>query len=134
MFGKAKTSKRLETIIGEGTEVNGALNVKGTLRVDGAVDGDIRADSLIVGESGRIRGNVKGRGVVVGGEVEGNIDAEEIVELKPKARVTGEIRSGKLSVSEGAVFDGQCRMGAGAETAAESDTRIISFTPPATLT
>jgi cytoskeletal protein CcmA (bactofilin family) len=130
MFGKR--TQKLETIIGEGTEIRGELSVTGTLRIDGAVEGNIRADWVIVGESGRIRGNIDSRGTVVGGSVEGNIDADEIAELKPKARVSGEIRSGKLAVSEGAVFDGQSRMRINGEAEEGSDAQVISLKTPST--
>jgi cytoskeletal protein CcmA (bactofilin family) len=117
MFGKG--SRKLETIIGTGTRIAGKLCVGGTVRIDGMLEGDIEADWVVVGETGKIRGNTRTRGMVVGGEVEGNVDAAEIVELKEKARVTGEIRAPRLSVSEGAVFDGRSRM-AGEEESAEN--------------
>ena len=105
-----KSVQKLETIIGNDSTVTGEMNIKGTLRVDGIVEGDIFADWVIVGETGRIHGNVKSRGVVVGGRVDGNIDASEIVELKGKGQVTGEISTVKLAMSEGAVFDGRSNM------------------------
>lgn len=114
MFGK--NSKKLQTIIGEQSEFKGEMTVKETIRIDGFLEGDVRADWVIVGEAGRIAGNISSRGTVIGGTVEGNIDAEEIVELKHKARVFGEIQTGKLSVAEGAVFEGQSRMKKGKET------------------
>jgi cytoskeletal protein CcmA (bactofilin family) len=130
MFGK--NSQKLETIVGDGSEVKGELNGKGTVRIDGVVEGNICADWVIVGESGKIKGNVKTRGMVVAGKVEGNIEADEIVELKPKAHVSGEIRTGRLAVSEGAVFDGQSRMKKNSETEKGSEARILSLKPPST--
>ena len=108
MFGKG--SRKLETIVGDGTRVVGQVGVKGTIRVDGIVEGDVHADWVVVGETGKILGNIRSRGVVVGGSVEGNIDAAESVELMGKASMTGEIRAPKLAVCEGAVFDGHSRM------------------------
>ncbi len=119
MFNK-KSPQKLETIIGNESTVTGELNIKGTLRVDGIVEGDIFADWVIVGESGRIHGNVKSRGVVVGGRVEGNLEASEIVELKGKGEVTGEICTVKLAMSEGAVFDGRSTMRKPAALGADS--------------
>lgn len=109
MFNK-KSVQKLETIVGNESTFTGELNVKGTLRVDGIIEGDIFADWVIVGETGKIHGNVKSRGVVVGGRVEGNIDASEIVELKGKGEVSGEICTAKLAMSEGAIFDGRSNM------------------------
>jgi len=105
-----KSVQKLETIIGNESTVTGELNIKGTLRVDGIIEGDVFADWVIVGETGRIHGNVKSRGMVVGGRVEGNIDASEIVELKGKGEVNGEICTVKLAMSEGALFDGHSTM------------------------
>lgn len=108
MFGKK--SEKLETIIGAGSIIKGELQIKGTVRIDGTIEGDLSADWVIVGESGAILGNVKSKGVVVGGKIDGNIDADEIVELKSKAQAIGEISTGKIVMSEGASFDGQSRM------------------------
>jgi cytoskeletal protein CcmA (bactofilin family) len=115
MFGKG--SQRLETIVGVDTRLAGKVSVKGTIRVDGFVEGDVQADWVVVGETGKILGNTCARGMVVGGSVEGNIDATESVELKEKATMVGEIHAPKLGISEGAVFDGCARMKSGAEPA-----------------
>jgi len=109
MFNR-KSAQKLETIVGNESTVTGELNIKGTLRVDGIIEGDIFADWVIVGETGKIHGNVKSRGMVVGGRVEGNIEASEIVEIKGKGEVDGEICTAKLAMSEGALFDGHSSM------------------------
>lgn len=108
MFGRS--SAKLETVIGSDSTITGELEIQGTVRVDGSVEGDIRADWVIIGETGRVRGNVQARMMVVGGRIDGNIDASEIVELKAKAQIFGEICTAKLTVSEGALFDGQSSM------------------------
>jgi cytoskeletal protein CcmA (bactofilin family) len=103
-------SKKLETIVGKDSEFRGEISVSGTVRIDGTLEGNVHADWVVVGETGRIRGNIRSRGTVTGGRIEGNIDATEITELKPGSSVCGEIRTGKLVVAEGAVFDGISRM------------------------
>jgi len=108
VFGKK--SPALETIVGSGTTVSGQVSAQGAIRVDGTIEGDVRADRVIVGETGKIRGNIRARGTVVGGSVEGDIDASESVELTAKSRTSGEIRTPKLTVAEGAFFDGSSRM------------------------
>ena len=132
MFGKG--SRKLETIIGSGTRIAGKLCVDGTIRIDGLLEGDIEADWVVVGETGKIRGNTRTRGMVVGGEVEGNVDATEIVELKEKARIKGEIRAPKLAVSEGAVFDGRSRMAGEAESAGTPEGNVRPLLPTKTGT
>jgi len=113
MFGKG--SRKLETIVGSDTRIAGKTSVKGTIRVDGIVEGDVQADWVVVGETGKILGNTRTRGMVVGGSVEGDIEATETVELREKATMVGEIHAPKLAISEGAVFDGRARMRSEAE-------------------
>ncbi len=127
MFGKG--SRNLETIVGNGTRVAGQVTVKGTIRIDGFVEGDVQADWVVVGESGKILGNTRARGMVVGGSVEGNIEAAETVELMGKSSTAGEIRSPKLTVSEGAVFDGRCRMKGEADPAAAPEGNVRTLLP-----
>lgn len=120
MFGKSagKSPKSMETIVGPQSTVLGELRVTGTIRVDGSVEGDIAADWVVVGEAGKVKGNVRSRGTVIGGRIDGNIDSEEIVEVREKGQVCGEIRTAKLIMAEGALFDGvscMARKGAGAE-------------------
>jgi len=72
-------------------------------------------------------GNTHARGVVVGGSVEGNIEAKETVELTGKASMAGEIQAPKLAIAEGAVFDGRTRMKGetGASGAQEGKVRTL---------
>ncbi len=126
MFGRSST--RLETVIGSDSTIRGELTIQGPVRVDGNVEGDIRADWVIVGETGKVRGNVQARAMVVGGKVEGNIDASEIVELKDKAQVFGEICAAKLAMSEGALFDGQSSMKQKKETSGGQEKRVTPLT------
>lgn len=108
MFGR-NTSK-LESIIGGDSHFKGEMESNGTIRVDGCVEGNIRADWVVVGEKALIKGNVDARGIIVGGKVEGNLRGGEIVEIKNKGNVSGEIVSSKLTVAEGAVFEGKSSM------------------------
>lgn len=127
MFGKE--SRKLETIVGKGTCVAGEVRVSGTLRIDGFVEGDVQADWVVVGENGKIRGNTRTRGMVVGGGVEGNIEASETVELKVHAVMVGEIRAPKLAVSEGAIFDGVTRMKGDAPPLADQEGNVRPLIP-----
>jgi cytoskeletal protein CcmA (bactofilin family) len=127
MFGKG--SQKLETIVGNDTRIAGKVSVKGTIRIDGIVEGDVQADWVVVGETGKILGNTRTRGMVVGGSIEGNIEATETVELREKATMVGEIDTPKLGISEGAVFDGRARMKNDAEPAGTQEGNIRSLIP-----
>jgi len=132
MFGKG--SRKLETIVGDGTRIEGKVAVEGTIRVDGIVEGDVQADWVVVGESGKILGNTRTRGMVVAGCVEGNIEATETVELKEKATMAGEIHAPKLGIAEGAVFDGCARMRGDAEPAGSQEGNVRPLVPTKTGT
>jgi cytoskeletal protein CcmA (bactofilin family) len=127
MFGKG--SRKLETIVGDGTRVAGQVSVKGTIRIDGIVEGDVHADWVVVGETGKILGNTLTRGMVVGGSVEGNIEAKETVELMGKASMTGEIHAPKLSIAEGAVFDGRSRMKGETGASESQEGKVMTLVP-----
>jgi len=130
MFGKG--SRKLETIVGSDTRIAGKASVKGTIRIDGIVEGDVQADWVVVGETGKILGNTRTRGMVVGGSVEGDIEATETVELREKATMVGEIHAPKLAISEGAVFDGRARMKSGAEPAGIQEGNVRPLIPTKT--
>jgi cytoskeletal protein CcmA (bactofilin family) len=105
-----KNTEKLESLIGGNSSVKGDIETKGTLRVDGMVEGTIAADWIVIGEKAHIKGDIAARGIVIGGLVEGNLRAKEIIEIKGKGQIQGEIYTNKLSVAEGAVFEGRSSM------------------------
>lgn len=107
MFSK---KSKLESFIGANTEFEGDITMHGTLRLDGKVRGNIKTDWLIVGDKGSLKGDVAAGGVVVGGTIEGNIAAKDIVEIKHKGRVAGDVSTIRLAVVEGGVIEGRISM------------------------
>jgi cytoskeletal protein CcmA (bactofilin family) len=105
-----KNTEKLESFIGSNSTFKGNVDSKGTLRVDGVIEGDITADWVIVGEKAHIIGDISARGIVVGGKTDGNLRAKEIVEVKNKGCVSGEIISKKLVIAEGGIFEGKSTM------------------------
>ncbi len=105
-----KNIEKLESFIGANSTFKGDIDTKGTLRVDGIVDGNIVADWVVLGEKSHAKGDITARGIVVGGRIDGNIKAKEIVEIKNKGQLFGEIFTGKLVIAEGGIFDGRSRM------------------------
>jgi cytoskeletal protein CcmA (bactofilin family) len=101
----------LNTIIGKDSVIEGTLEVKGGLRIDGMVRGQITAtESLSVGDSGRVEADLASVMIVIGGKVVGNILAKEKIELQSKAEVEGDITTKNLIIEEGALFHGRCNM------------------------
>jgi cytoskeletal protein CcmA (bactofilin family) len=109
MFWK-KEQQSLEVVIGPDSGIKGDITTKGVVKLDGVIDGCVSADWLIVGETGKITGDVASRGTVIYGKIEGNIKSNEIIEIRSKAVVEGDIYTSKLVVSEGAFFDGRSHM------------------------
>jgi len=113
--GIVKNNEKLESFIGTNSNFKGDIDTKGTLRIDGSMEGKVSADWVILGEKAFIKGDISSKGIVVGGKVEGNLHAKEIVEIKPKGRVSGDITTMKLTIFEGGVFDGRSFMQTGGE-------------------
>ena len=89
----------------------GTLNVQGSLRVDGTLEGSVdNARHVIVGDGGKIVGDVTAQIVVCGGTIEGNVCAE-MLEVLGKAAILGDIRAKKMIVEEGGRIDGRCTIG-----------------------
>lgn len=120
-------NEKLESFVGTSTHFKGDITTKGTLRIDGSVVGNVEADWLILGEKAHMKGDVKAKGIIVGGCIEGNIKADEIIEIKSKGQIIGEILTSKLSMAEGAIFDGHSSMHR-KESAKQSEVVHISLT------
>lgn len=106
----SKNTEKLESFIGINSNFKGDIKTQGTLRIDGTVEGNIETDWLILGETSHLKGNAVSKGIIVGGRVDGNLNAREIIEIKTKGQVTGELTTSKLSIAEGAMFDGSSSM------------------------
>jgi cytoskeletal protein CcmA (bactofilin family) len=105
-----KNTEKLESLVGTESTVKGDITTNGTVRIDGTVEGNVEADWVVLGEKALIKGDVSARGVIVGGRVEGNLRVREICEIKNKGELYGEIVTAKLTIAEGAVFDGRSTM------------------------
>jgi len=115
-----KNTEKLEALIGVNSNFRGDIDTKGTLRIDGALVGNANADWIILGEKSSIKGDLTSRGIVVGGRIEGNLRAKEIVEIKSKGQVFGDIHTGKLTIVEGGLFDGRSNM-------KKEESKIVEF-------
>jgi cytoskeletal protein CcmA (bactofilin family) len=78
------------------------------LYIDGQVEGTIdpKGNRLIIGPNGRVKANIIASGVVVQGELQGNIQATERVDLKQSAIVVGDIATPRIPTDEGAHLKG----------------------------
>lgn len=117
MFGNSKKATdslaygKVQTIIGEGTEIKGEIQSSGVVRIDGALEGSItHAGELIIGPKGRLTATVRATALAMSGEIRGDVDIEGKLELLSGSRLYGDIRCGHLVVHEGAMFHGRSFM------------------------
>jgi cytoskeletal protein CcmA (bactofilin family) len=115
----SKDIEKLESFIGANTDFQGELKVKGTLRVDGRFDGQLNAGCVILGETAVVKGEVMGKKIIVGGKVEGNLRAQENLEINSTGKVLGDIYTNKISVMEGGEFNGKIQMKKDEKTASD---------------
>ena len=109
---KEKGSDRISTFIGADASIDGCIEFKGTIRVDGKVKGKISSNSgtVVVGEKAVVNAEVFVNVAVVMGELNGSIEAKERVEVYPPGRVGGDIHAPVISIEPGGVFNGNCVM------------------------
>ena len=107
----APTSGNLTAFIDQGSEFEGKLSFKDTVRIDGLFRGEIQSENtLLVGETGEIDAIIRSQTVVVCGRVTGNITADRQVVLHKGARVDGDIDTPSIVIEEGAIFNGVVSM------------------------
>lgn len=126
MFGKNNGPSgynKVDTIIGEGTELKGTVQSNGVVRIDGFLEGSIaHAGELIVGPKGRLIATVKAKTMAIAGDVRGELVIEGRLELLSTARLVGNIQCGHLIVHEGAMFQGRSNMAADPKVEAAAST------------
>jgi cytoskeletal protein CcmA (bactofilin family) len=101
------------SLIGPGMRIVGDLITEGTVRVEGRIEGTIRAGkAVVIGKDGEVVGDVQTQDAVIGGRVQGTVIAESRLELQATARIEGQIsaRAQHLVLEEGCRFNGQVQM------------------------
>ncbi len=116
MFGKEAENPTgqgsLNSILGQGCKVKGDIELKGTIRIDGDFEGQIKCpETLIIGKSGVVKANVNVKNAIIGGKLVGNIQGTNKIELQTGSHVEGDIQTARLVIDEGVFFEGSCKMG-----------------------
>lgn len=96
----------------QGAVVEGTVKADSDIRVDGKIKGKLHcAAKVIIGPSGQIEGEIRCKNAVIEGKFIGNIDVEELLNVRETAHIDGEVNVGKLIVQSGATFNVTCNMG-----------------------
>ena len=99
------------SIIAHGTCIKGELEVDGVIRIEGRIEGSVRAEGqVLVVKGGSIEGDIFTRHAIIGGEVRGGLFADERVEIQATSVINGDITTPQLSIEEGGKVNGQLRM------------------------
>jgi len=99
------------TIIAIGTSITGDIVSEGIVKIEGRIDGSVRAASqVLIAKGGLVAGDIHTREAVVGGDVKGTVHADERVEIQSTASVEGDIVTVKIQIAEGGRVIGALKM------------------------
>ncbi len=100
-------------MVGNGTVINGDIQSKSDIRIDGTLKGSVKTEGkLVVGSSGVVEGDVICSNADISGEIKAKITVSQLLALKSTSKLNGDIVTNKLSIEPGATFSGSCSMGA----------------------
>ncbi len=101
----------IKAFLGPGSQFEGKLSFDEMVRLDGRFIGEIRSsDTLVVGDTAEVEGDIYVGTLVLSGSFKGNIIASQRVELLDPARVEGVIETQLLKIEEKVIFNGEIRM------------------------
>ena len=111
MLGR-KNKGTIDSLIGISTRIEGNVRFQGGLRIDGQVKGNVVAEGddpcmLVISEHAKVEGEVRAAHVVVNGEIVGPVYSSELLELQPRARITGDVNYKALEMHTGALVAGK---------------------------
>ncbi len=100
------------SIVGPGMKVVGDCETDGTVRIEGTVQGSVRAGkAVVVGKEGTVQGDIFTQDAVVSGRIIGSLMAESRLEVQASATIEGEVKARRMQLDEGAVLNGNVTMG-----------------------
>lgn len=119
--GNGAPPESVISIIGPGMKVVGDCESDGTIRIEGLVEGSVRAGkAVVVGKDGVVSGDIATQDAVISGTVNGTLVAESRLELQATCRIEGDVRARRMQLEEGAILNGTVHMG-GTRAPAESE-------------
>jgi len=108
---KASQSGTIETLIGSSTTIIGNITSSSMIRIDGILDGNLTTDSeVIIGEGGKVKGDISAFKVSIGGNVKGNVKCKDMLEIMSTGHLVGDVEVMHFSVEKGAMFNGNCNI------------------------
>jgi cytoskeletal protein CcmA (bactofilin family) len=104
-------SEEISAFLGKETLFEGKMTFEGVFRLDGKFEGEIfDSETLIVGETAIVKGKIGINTIIINGLVEGDVYAKVRVEIHPTGKVYGKLFTPILTINEGGIFEGHCKM------------------------
>lgn len=118
MFGgneretKAATkTDQVNGLLDKGCSFEGKLTFDGTVQINGDFEGEIYSDgTLVIGNDAKVKAKIIVDTMIAYGKVEGEIEAKSRIEMHVPAVIVATVNTKSLSVEDGVIFEGQCRM------------------------
>jgi cytoskeletal protein CcmA (bactofilin family) len=121
-YNENETTSNNINLIGFGTEIHGDITCNGDLRIDGALVGNISAKGkIVIGETGKIKGEIACKNADVSGSLDGKITVSELLSLKTTAKVVGDMSTNRLAIEPGSRFTGYCDMSNSSDKKSENN-------------
>ena len=96
---QAKSSNH-NLMIGEGVVINGNIKSDNEVTIQGTVEGDVECNSITIDNSGKLKGKIQTENMIVKGKVEGEINVNNLLEIKSKGDVSGKVIYGGIHIEE----------------------------------
>lgn len=106
-FKDSKTT----SFFSEEIELEGELSLKGGIRIDGILKGEIECEATVYcGDTAKIEADIIADSVISSGQIEGDIIAENMIKINNPGTLSGQVRTSSLGLEKGAFFNGRCHM------------------------
>ena len=94
-------------MIGEGVIITGTIKANSKVTIQGTVDGDIECNSITISKSGNVKGKIKTDTITVEGKAEGEVNADDVLNIKSTGHVSGKVFYGEIQIEEGGKISGE---------------------------
>ena len=114
-FGRKKKKKKIASIgsasiLTPGTSIKGEIRCDGNILLNGEFEGNIISQSeVVVGKSGRVKGDIQAQKLLVSGEFRGNYIGE-VIDIMPYGKVYGDVKVNNIVIEPNAVFEGETKI------------------------
>jgi cytoskeletal protein CcmA (bactofilin family) len=107
-FRSPEPDSRNSASVGKSVKIVGQIFTKEDLYVDGDVEGTIESleNKVTVGPNGRVQASIRAREVIILGQVQGNVETSDKVDIRKDAKLVGDITTSRISIEDGALFKG----------------------------